>query len=734
MKNFTTIIFSFLLISNLLLADDIYEPNNSFFSAKELTNGEYSLSATDEDWFKVYLNIGEFNAIMTPLDSSVDLNMVLYNDNQQIVAANFSSSTETINYQVVTPGYYYLQIYPTSSLITNYNLSLSSSSLTKWVKELNLGPIRNVSVSLYDIDNDGKDEIFVGTSKALDSNLNEIRPAGLACLEDDGTLKWIKTFPAMATPDSQTGIQYKTTSVSTAPFFSDIDGDGNIDILVGVGADTYGEAGANIVGQPGDKGGVYALDSNGNIKWYYQTKDIIGGVANIGDGRPDGVYGTPVVFDIDKDGQKEVLVNSWDQHFTILDAKSGKVKTSVNLLDTIWSTPKVADINNDGKFEALVTADITQNPDAQTQTGGIFHVISADGTQNISGFNQYIGNPSYKTLKGKYEEQALWSSPITADLDKDGYLDIIYGTGNYFHDNRGEYIRVWNYDGRVKFKLSTVGRTFATPYVADINNDGYLEILATTLKGYIFCWDHNGNQLFATQTQTYKSISPQPIFSSPIAIDINNDGYKEIIYSQGAQIVIVDHNGHQINDFNKPEMIFESFTGTPAVADVDNDGKLDIVSGGTNKSKDRAVIYSWNFQQNSIVNDRYYSKKAQYILDNTNIDNFVKRFYKVVLNREAEPAGLNYWSDMLTTGVKAGSDVARGFIFSTEFTNKGVDDNEFLNILYRAFFNREPDEVGYETWMQKLQSGLSRERVLDGFLYSQEFGNLCRSYRILPVK
>ena len=55
--------------------------------------------------------------------------------------------------------------------------------------------------------------------------------------------------------------------------------------------------------------------------------------------------------------------------------------------------------------------------------------------QNINGFNNFIGNSNYNTIKGKFEEQTLWSSPTVSDIDNDGYLEIIYGTGNFFKDN-----------------------------------------------------------------------------------------------------------------------------------------------------------------------------------------------------------------------------------------------------------------------------------------------------------
>jgi len=604
------------------------------------------------------------------------------------------------------------------------SLALTTQSIliaqdTVWTKTLNFGPIRDVSVALYDIDNDGKDEIFVGTSKGLDASFNEIRPAGLICLEDDGTVKWTRTFPAITTPDLQTGKTYNTTSVTTAPFFSDIDGDGKMEILIGVGAEAFGEA-PDVVGQPGDKGGIYALESDGSIKWFHESLDI----AELGDQRPDGVFGSPIVYDIDNDGKREIVYNSWDQFTWILDAETGAEQSKLRLFDTIWSTPAIADINNDGIDEILVTGDITENPDAGTQTGGIFHVISPNGIQNIPGFDSPVANPLYSSLRGKFEEQPLWSSPVVGDIDNDGFLEIAYGTGNFFQDGRGEYIRVWNHDGTEKFKLITQGRTFATPLIADIDNDGNLDIVAVTLEGWVHAWNNQGNVIFATQ------VDANPIFNAPLAVDTNNDGKLEIIFSSGIQVVILDTHGNMLHP--QYAMINELYRGSVAVKDIDDDGVLDLISGGTTpQSKDQAVVYRWALS-GSTSDARV--GRYQYIGSNTNVEQFVARFYKEILGRDADPAGLNYWTDRLVTGTFAAADIAKGFIASGEFIDKDPDNLAYVTILYKAFFNRPPDAEGLNGWLEKMTQGTTRDTVLDGFLGSPEFANLSRAYRIKPVK
>ncbi|MCL6086970.1 MAG: DUF4214 domain-containing protein [Actinobacteria bacterium] len=111
---------------------------------------------------------------------------------------------------------------------------------------------------------------------------------------------------------------------------------------------------------------------------------------------------------------------------------------------------------------------------------------------------------------------------------------------------------------------------------------------------------------------------------------------------------------------------------------------------------------------------------------------FVTGFYVNCLGRTPDEAGLNSWSNWLLNKQKTGSDVARGIVLSDEFKNHNYDNETFVTIMYRAFFNREPDSSGYNIWTDKLNKGVTRETVLNGFLQSQEFAGLCGSYGIIP--
>ena len=113
------------------------------------------------------------------------------------------------------------------------------------------------------------------------------------------------------------------------------------------------------------------------------------------------------------------------------------------------------------------------------------------------------------------------------------------------------------------------------------------------------------------------------------------------------------------------------------------------------------------------------------------IMDFVKRIYIYVLDREPEEEGAAYWSEELWAFRRTGAEVAQGFIFSDEFVNRNTTDKEFVTILYKTFFGRDPEDDGINFWLGQLKSGtMDRVTVANGFIYSQEWADTCASYGI----
>ena len=112
------------------------------------------------------------------------------------------------------------------------------------------------------------------------------------------------------------------------------------------------------------------------------------------------------------------------------------------------------------------------------------------------------------------------------------------------------------------------------------------------------------------------------------------------------------------------------------------------------------------------------------------IEAFVSRLYRLCLERTHDCEGLNNWVKALVRRTATGSSVVKGFFNSQEFLNRNLNDEQFVTILYRAILDREPDQAGRKSWIDALERGYTRNQVLDGFLKSMEFGDLCKQYGI----
>ncbi|MCF2903382.1 DUF4214 domain-containing protein [Octadecabacter sp. CECT 8868] len=752
------ILLSYSLDIDLPEEENRVDTNGSIATAELLSAGETVVTdGIGSDWYQFESGPGlmEFSMtntdVFTPDGTAMNLNMRLYDADGTPIRNGFQEfADESFEQYSKETATYFLNVYWApyegqdlpNGVVLDYTLNVDLPVNT-WSKELEFGPIRNASASVYDIDNDGKDEIFVGAVKSLDDDGNEILPGGLIVLEDNGDVKWSQTFPAISGADPVTGLFYNSTSVTTAPVFSDVNGDGSIDIIVGVGADNRNEFAP--AGQPGDMGGVYALDSDGNILWSHINEDSFGLLSDPNDpesasgpdGRPDGTYGTPRVFDIDADGQREVIVASWDHYLYVLNGSDGSVEYRVDLHDTAGASPAVADLDLDGLFEIIAPADITANARAGIpEQGGILHVLNNYGHQTVSGWDTQVGTSTNSEFRGQFDEQSLWSSPTTADLNNDGSLEIIQGTGNYFQDDRGQHVNVWDAEGNLVIELATQGRVLAGTLVADLDGVGGSEIIAATLDGYVHAWSASGQELFSTQVMPYNPATGEgvvdiPIARQPVAVDLTGDGNLEILVSIGSQVVVLDSQGNQITNTESAERAFNNYAGSPVAHDIDDDGYLDLITGGTNAAQDHAVVYRWE----NIVDTQFSTETRIGEYQNSQslneIEDFVQQLYVNILGREADARGQNNWTDRLYTGVLSGSDVARGLIFSQEFVNQNTTNDEFVSVLYKAIFGQDvPDERGFARWTGDLDDGLSRLQVLQGFTGSPQFSNLASSYGI----
>ena len=149
--------------------------------------------------------------------------------------------------------------------------------------------------------------------------------------------------------------------------------------------------------------------------------------------------------------------------------------------------------------------------------------------------------------------------------------------------------------------------------------------------------------------------------------------------------------------------------------------KLAVVKGFVESNEFTAICKKYQIERGYIE----LSEKDQY----HGIYAFVERLYQKVLGRSADEAGLQYWTRPIIRKVLMPKEVAtRGFFESQEFKNKNLNNEQYIRVLYRTFLEREADASGLQYWLSKMNSGVDKKEILNGFADSKEFANLSEQY------
>ena len=109
---------------------------------------------------------------------------------------------------------------------------------------------------------------------------------------------------------------------------------------------------------------------------------------------------------------------------------------------------------------------------------------------------------------------------------------------------------------------------------------------------------------------------------------------------------------------------------------------------------------------------------------------FVYRMYRVCLLREPDDIGFVYWIDKIRSGQESGAQVAFNFFFSNEMIARNLSDTDYVERAYESILGRSSDAEGKAYWMQRLQVGFSRKALISGFVSSNEFSAICARYGI----
>ena len=98
------------------------------------------------------------------------------------------------------------------------------------------------------------------------------------------------------------------------------------------------------------------------------------------------------------------------------------------------------------------------------------------------------------------------------------------------------------------------------------------------------------------------------------------------------------------------------------------------------------------------------------------------RIYKAAFDRTPDNGGLSYWIKTMDSGTSL-NDVASGFVSSAEFASvygSNPSNRDYIDKLYENVLGRHGEDAGITYWVGQLDSGVSRASVLAGFSESAE--------------
>ena len=202
----------------------------------------------------------------------------------------------------------------------------------------------------------------------------------------------------------------------------------------------------------------------------------------------------------------------------------------------------------------------------------------------------------------------IYSSPAIGDVDGDGDPDIVVGYGSTFTQGMAHGgARAYTREGGLLWDVQTGDVTpgpangfrdpvMGTPAIGDVDGDGTMEVVFGALDHKLYVV--NGETGTSNNGAVWPKDMMDTVFSSPSLHDMDGDGRLDIIIgtdyylTSGGRLRVLRYNGTELAGF--PKEIDQVVSSSPAVGDIDGDGKPEIVHGtGTFFPSRLERVYAW---------------------------------------------------------------------------------------------------------------------------------------------
>ncbi len=294
-------------------------------------------------------------------------------------------------------------------------------------------------------------------------------------------------------------------------------------------------------------------------------------------GWPRGVLGAienpAALVDVDGDGLDEVFTGAdWGVIGTRAQARPVRGWEISDLDARNMHTPATGDLDGDGDLEVVSAS-------GYNSSGMWLYAMHHDG-RIVRGFPVHLTSPSSNTF------------PVLGDVDDDGRTEIVViadagRTGEQEGaQNDQSWVSIVSHKGEIEREIPLGAHAWGTaPALADLAGNAAPEIVVV-----------GGNGLVAMRGDGTR-LPGWPVSlggfgledSSPVVGDVSGDGRVDVAvtvqsaYTHESQIRVYDLSGSLLPGFPKSIEAVGS-GGVPAIADIDLDGRNELVVSGSNWS------------------------------------------------------------------------------------------------------------------------------------------------------
>ncbi|HHP7242941.1 MAG TPA: FG-GAP-like repeat-containing protein [Cyclobacteriaceae bacterium] len=389
--------------------------------------------------------------------------------------------------------------------------------------------------------------------------------------KDNGELQfWASNGDGSYAQQSNEANPFNGISVGerAAPAFADLDGDGDLDGYIG-----------------NKEGFIVFLQNNGSAT--EPSFSVVEGEANPFNGLDFNSDAAPTFEDIDGDGDLDAFVGSLNGPIDYVENDGGmftvRNTNNLGLLDVGDGTHSaIADVDEDGDMDVLLSNNTTVR----------FFDNDEGAFTELSG-----GDNPFEEVVAKFDMDATISGPRPefVDWNGDGFIDLFLGTEEdpdqaieakmqYFeNDGSGGFVDMTDTDSDPFADYDPVGRD--NPAFVDLDNDGDLDVFIGNKDGKIQYFENDGS---GNLTEVTGAGNPFNEISfgenaAPEFYDWDRDGDQDAFIGKlDGELRYFENNGsggfeEQFGDDNPLDGLKFVASAVPDFGDLNGDGVQDLL-------------------------------------------------------------------------------------------------------------------------------------------------------------